>query len=240
MSVYGGPADWWTDGTNAGRTHIATKGIVQSGLVLNLDAGVSSSYPGSGTTWTDLSGNGNNGTLINGPTFSSNNSGSIVFDGSDDIVNTSYVSTNIYTFSAWFRANTLSDGYRNIISIPVPNYSLVLLNTNSPNLGFWTSDGLGGQSLSTPTLTANVWYNVYFIREGNSITNGYKAYLNGVLYGSANTGVWSTSSNMSIGGRSDTTQFFNGSISAAQIYNRALSATEVQQNFNALRGRFGI
>ncbi len=79
MSVYSGPADWWTDGTNSGRTHAATKGIVQSGLVLNLDAGVSSSYPGSGTTWFDLSGNSNNG-AINGPTFNAN--GSLVFAGS--------------------------------------------------------------------------------------------------------------------------------------------------------------
>jgi hypothetical protein len=87
MGVFAGIERNWASQTNAGRTHIATKGIVQSGLVLNLDAGVSSSYPGSGTTWTDLSGNGNTGTLTNGPTYNSANGGSLVFDGVDDYVN---------------------------------------------------------------------------------------------------------------------------------------------------------
>ena len=65
---------------------------ITDGLVLCLDAANRKSYPGSGTTWTDLSGRGNTGTLTNGPTYSSANGGSIVFDGTDDIVNTSYVS----------------------------------------------------------------------------------------------------------------------------------------------------
>ena len=56
MGAFAGPAEWWTDGTSDGRNHIATKGIVQSGLVVNLDAGTLASYPGSGSTWTNLSG----------------------------------------------------------------------------------------------------------------------------------------------------------------------------------------
>ena len=239
MGVMYGVNPTWGAQTNAGRTHIATKGIVQSGLVLNLDAGVSSSYPGSGTTWTDLSGNGNTGTLTNGPTYSSANGGSLSFDGSNDIVNTTYVSANTYTFSAWFKTNVVLDAYRNIISIPATsNYCLVLLDTSIPNLGFWTNDGLSGQSLSTPTISTNTWYNVVFVREGNSITGGYKAYLNGVLYGNANTGTWSTTANLSVGGRTDATQFLNGNISQALIYNRALSATEIQQNYLATKSRY--
>jgi hypothetical protein len=222
MAVYGGPD------------------IVTDGLVLCLDASNSKSYPGSGTTWTDLSGSGNNGTLVNGVGYNSGNLGSLSFDGSNDIVNTTYVSANTYTFSAWFKTNVVSDGYRNIISIPTPNYSLVLLNTSTPNLGFWTNDGLGGQSLSTPTISTNTWYNVVFVREGNSITGGYKAYLNGVLYGNANTGTWSTTANLSVGGRTDTTQFLNGNIAQVSIYNRALTAQEIQQNYLATKGRFGL
>jgi hypothetical protein len=102
MAVHGGPADWWTEGTDAGRTHIATKGIVQSGLVLNLDAGVSASYPGSGTNWTDLSGNGNNGTLVNGVGYNSANNGSFVFDGVNDYGSFGkqiYVSSDNFTIS---------------------------------------------------------------------------------------------------------------------------------------------
>jgi len=213
---------------------------VTNGLVLSLDAANRKSYLGSGNTWNDLSGLGNNGTLVNGPTFNSANGGSIVFDGTDDIVNTSYVSSNALTWSVWFKTNVVSSGYRNIISIPTPNYILLLMDTNTPNLGFWASDGLSGQSLSTPTISVTTWYNVVFAREGNSITNGYKTYVNSVSYGSANTGIWSTSGTISFGGRTDATQFLNGNIAQVSIYNRALTAAEVAQNFNALRGRYGI
>ena len=79
-------------------------GIVTDGLVLNLDAGNPQSYPGSGTTWTDLSGNGNNGTLLNGVGYDSDNGGSLVFDGSNDYVTTPLFgdSTTNRTFSVWY------------------------------------------------------------------------------------------------------------------------------------------
>jgi len=214
--------------------------IVTNGLVLALDAADRNSYPGSGATWTDLSGNNNSGSLVNGPTFNSANGGSIVFDGTDDIVNTSYISSNAFTWSIWFKTNVVSSGYRNIISIPIPNYILLLMDISTPNLGFWTSDGLSGQSLSTPTIAVNIWYNAVFVREGNSITNGYKTYVNSVSYGSANTGTWSASDTISLGGRTDASQFMNGNISQVSIYNRALTASEVRQNYNATKSRFNL
>jgi len=216
--------------------------IVTDGLVLCLDAADTKSYPGSGTIWYDRTKNKNNGTLTNGPTFNSGNGGSIVFDGSNDIVTTSYKqSSTAFTWSIWFKTNVLSDGtYRNIMSIPSPNYILVLLNSNNSNFGFWTSDSLGGESLSTPTLSTGVWYNIVFIREGNSITNGYKAYVNSRFYGSANTGTWSSTDVLSIGGRTDVSQYLNGNVSNILIYNRILSAVEILQNFNAQRKRFNI
>ena len=82
----------------------ATKGIVQDGLVLNLDAGVNKSYPRNGTTWYDLSNNGN-GTLTNGPTFDRDNGGSIVFDGTDDYVQgsiSSSIFTGAHSICCWF------------------------------------------------------------------------------------------------------------------------------------------
>jgi hypothetical protein len=215
--------------------------IVKDGLVLYLDAGNPNSYNlSTPNTWRDISKRGNNGSLINGPVFDSANEGSIVFDGTNDIVNTSYVSPNTYTFCAWFRTDVVSSGYKNIISIRTPNYSLLLLDDNTPNLGFWTNDGLGGGALSTPTIQINTWYNVAFVRAGNNLSGGYKAYLNSISYGSANTGNWSTTATLHVGGRTDSTQFFNGNIAQVQIYNRALSQAEITQNFQATRGRFGI
>jgi hypothetical protein len=156
MSVFAGPADWWTDGTDAGRTHIATKGIVQSGLVLNLDAGVSSSYPGSGTTWTDLSGNGNNGTLVNGPTFSSDNGGNIVFDGVDDHITTPLTmgdvisNTNKITATTWFRRTgdftnfTIRDFVSNITGTTASNsFSMGITNFNGSYIPLIALGGFG-------------------------------------------------------------------------------------------------
>ena len=85
--------------------------VVREGLVLHLDAGTTRSYPGSGTTWTDLSENSNNGTLVNSPTFNSANGGSIVFDGGDDHATTTLQRNATMTFEAFFRA-TVSSGYR--------------------------------------------------------------------------------------------------------------------------------
>lgn len=215
--------------------------IVTDGLVLCLDAGNTKSYPSSGTTWTDISRNGINGTLTNGPTFNSANGGSIVFDGVDDSVSTTRTSTTSFTWIAWFRTNVVSSGFRNIISVRTPSYMLMLMDDDSANMGFWASDTLTtGPSLNMTGISTNVWYHATFVREGNSITNGYKTYMNGSFRGSANTGTWSSSDPIIIGARTDATQFFNGNIASIQIYNRALSATEILQNYNATKGRFKL
>ena len=86
--------------------------IVTDGLVLCLDAAIGKSYPGSGTSWTDLSGNGNNGTLVNGPTFSSANGGSIVLDGVNDYISTTSISISTFTYEGWLY-NNLTGGSTN-------------------------------------------------------------------------------------------------------------------------------
>ena len=214
--------------------------IITDGLVLALDAANTKSYPGSGTTWFDISGNGNNGTLTNGPTFSSSNQGSIVFDGTDDIVTTSLSATLSFTWSVWFKTNVLASGYRNIISVPTGAYMLMLLDTSTNNMGFWSSDGMGGGSLGVNSLSTNTWYNAVLVREGDGISNGYKAYLNSVFNGSANTSTWAIANTVSLGGRTDAGQYLNGNIALVQIYNRALQNFEISQNFNALRQRFEV
>ena len=214
--------------------------IVTDGLVLCLDAGNQKSYPGSGTTWSDISRNGNNGTL-NGSTFNSANGGSIVFDGVDDSVSTTRTSTTSFTWVAWFKPNVVSSAFRNIISIRAPSYMLMLMDDDNGGMGFWAPDTLTtGPSLNMTGMSANVWYHATFVREGNSITNGYKTYMNGSFRGSANTGTWSSSDPIIIGARTDAAQFFSGNIAAIQIYNRALSASQVLQNYNATKGRFKL
>jgi len=213
--------------------------IVTDGLIFAVDAANYESYPGSGTTWTDLAGS-SNGTLTNGPTFDSGNGGSIDFDGTDDYAATQLTCGTTFTWSVWFNADVVSSDYQNLISIPSPNYILMLLDNNTTSMGFWTSDGLGGGSLNMDSITINTWFNAVFVREGNSTTNGYKTYLNGVFKGQANTGTWSSSDVVWLGGRSGLSQYYNGKISNVQIYNRALSSSEITQNYNALKSRFGL
>ena len=214
--------------------------ILVNGLVLCLDAANSKSYSGSGTVWNDISSSGNNATLVNGPTFNSSNQGSIAFDGTDDIVTTSLSATLSFTWSVWFKTDVLASGYRNIISVPTAAYMLMLLDISTNNMGFWSSDGMGGGSLGVTSLSTNTWYNAVLVREGNSISNGYKAYLNSEFKGSANTGTWSIANTISFGGRTDASQYFDGNIAQTMIYNTALNQSQINQNFNALRGRFGI
>ena len=239
MGVYAGVEKTWASQTDVGRIHIATKGIVQSGLVLNLDAGASTSYPGSGTTWTDLSASGNNGTLTNGPTYSSANGGSIVFDGTNDCIvvnsNASILSSTAYTKIAWFNTNNLS-ATNNIIS-----------GGNSGQHAFWLAGSNKLQSghngsysivISTTTLSLNTWY---FGAVTFSTTSGWNLYLNGALENTnASTTTFTGNGEILIGAFVTGSNVFSGRIPQVSVYNRVLSATEIQQNFNALRSRFGI
>jgi len=99
---------WIATQTNLIAANIEYEGIVTDGLVLNLDAGFTTSYPTTGTTWYDLSGNSNNGTLTNGPTFNSSNSGSIVFDGVDDNVQRNALNVgNNFSVGVWAKPTTI-------------------------------------------------------------------------------------------------------------------------------------
>jgi hypothetical protein len=237
-----------TRSADAGGRGVRTisSGIVTDGLVLLLDAGITSSYPTSGTTWTDLSGNKNNGTLTNGPTFNSANGGVLSFTRSNNqYISTNIITKNIYTYSIWFNASLLQSGsfYYNLFMINLPTYLLITLDGTYQSISFWTPDGLSGVTLGMPTISTNIWYCVTFAREGNNVVNGYKAYLNGILKGSANTGTWNSTSTLWIGSRSDYSTYYQpyeGKIGLASSYERALSAAEILQNFNAQKARFGL
>jgi hypothetical protein len=238
VGVYGGVEPTWASQTNVGRTHIATKGIVQSGLVLNLDAGVSSSYPGSGTTWTDLSGNGNNGTL-SGVGYVGTNGGALSFDGTDDEVictNNASVQITVGTISAWFNANNGNSGYNGIIAkqsawgLFVRDNLLVAYDWgNSADRNTGRTVGNSTWNYAAMTFTETV----------GTPSNNAIIYLNGSAV--LTTTVKHSNHNVTVQiGEANAAQHFGGFIANASVYNRVLTASEIQQNFNATRSRFGI
>jgi hypothetical protein len=225
--------------------------IVTSGLVLELDAGNIKSYPGTGTTWFDKSGNANNGTLINGPTFNTGSLGSIVFDGVDDYVDCgnplSLQITGSLTLGIWMKAST-SSAIGSLINKSIEifgnsNQKVYELGFLNGNMYFQLGNGTTVASLfysSTPVVN-NAWHYIICTWDGTTGTNSMKMYYDGSLVIQGDSTI-STIQNvvftLQIGnGR----RFpYTGNASITQIYNRALSADEVLQNFNATKGRFGL
>ena len=229
--------------------------IVRDGLVLYVDAANTKSYPGSGTTWTDISGKGHNGTLTNGPTFSSDNMGSIVFDGTNDTVTLSANSdfdfgTGDLTIEGFFNKSATT---ANLTLVCSENYyatgyngNWIIRITNANTIAFASYDGKSNgeyNEFSAPT-TSGKWYHFAFVREGTG-SNESKFYFNGVLAGSmtvskslSNAG----NEGLRIGEDNNwANAFMNGKISNVKIYKgKGLTATEVLQNYNALKGRFGL
>ncbi len=234
--------------------------IVTNGLVLALDAANRKSYPGTGTTWTDLSGISNNGTLVNGVGYNSSNLGSLSFDGVDDYVllpNSrirnllstdctiniicSYATGSGLLFptligSMSFGTNWV--GWRLVFS--ASNRSLSFSNASGINGGNQSGIGFNytfPDNINTYTHIACTW---------TASTGAKSAYINGLLTNSVSSSTYAfgenTSENTRISslsnGQGD--NFFRGRVASVLLYNRALTAAEITQNFNAHRGRFGI
>jgi hypothetical protein len=222
--------------------------VVTDGLVLALDAGNTKSYPGTGTTWTDLSGNSNNGTLTNGPTYSSANGGSLVFDGSDDYGSISSVTPDTGDFTIGFIYQlTGSTGRGGLFERkPTSPYNGFSLGQGASNNWAFAISGTSDYNnrivvdFDYPSL--NTWYfDVAVYSNGNTVS----AYRNGSFVSSdtgtsqGNLSAQGTRTDFLIANR-DLATSLPVKVAQVQVYNRALSASEVQQNFNALRGRFGI
>ena len=227
--------------------------IITDGLVFNLDAGFAPSYPRSGTTWYDLSSNEYNGTLTNGPRYNSLNGGSIAFDGVDDYVvrNSSINTGQDFSVFAWIKPGSIN--VRNGImgnSYPYTLGSGWFFST-ATNYGgtlntFFISIGSDNayRTASNNSITLNTWNYI-----GGTVTNGgqsIKLYSNGIETGylggilATNT-VNYTTKEFYVGRRhSASSEPFNGSISQTHIYNRVLSSSEVLQNFNAQKSRYGL
>jgi hypothetical protein len=235
------------------KRYLPEENIVRNGLVLNIDPAKYSSYPGSGTTIYDVSGNGNTGTLTNGPTFLGLNGGSIVFDGSNDYITIGDkldLGLDSYTFSCWFKLNSVS-GYQCIFSKSIADYATnryALYIDNNKLKSFMQGDLTSGDVdfPSALTLTTNTWFHITSVYDRSGTL---KLYVNGVLDTSQAISQWQnvniqTSYTFKIGAYAspgDAPTFFtNGNITSFLAYNRALSALEVMQNYNATKSRYNI
>ncbi len=229
--------------------------IVSSGLILNLDASNPTSYPGTGTTWYDLSGNSNNATLVNGPVYSSTVGGEFSLDGSNDYINLNYSGpdTGSFTYGVWVSLNNLPPADANNTSFMTrgrdyfgDGWSAALSHTGAPspyhftNTLVLTTQGIAAyQAAGTSNVSINTWY--YVAGSWNTSTGAIKLYVNGQPDGST------TTTNRTL--RNSTTGWNLGSISniyyfpchvaSTQLYSNALSDSEVLQNFNATKTRFG-
>tara|TARA_B100000214_G_scaffold135150_1_gene96178 strand:+ start:751 stop:1761 length:1011 start_codon:yes stop_codon:yes gene_type:complete len=240
-------------------------GIVTTNLILNLDAGDNSSYGGSGVTWTDLSGNGYNATLTNGPTYNSSNDGSIVFDGADDFVNlgtqiNSDIQLTDITISFWaYIDSTAADEIfvsmeSLAVNAPFVIYHDLSSTYNVQNTGAGDVGGGNTKTIdvivtdsssekrfttSNNALNATTWYNIAVVLDVTN--NAFYTYINGVeeaKWVSNNTsgGIKSTTNNFRIGGASP---YLDGRIAQFLAYDKALTASEVLQNYNAIKSRYG-
>jgi len=206
------------------------------GLVLHLDAANTRSYPGSGNTVYDLSGSGNTSALTNGPTYLSSNLGAFVLDGSNDyiLVNSqaNILSKTAYTKIAFIYISNFST-VNNIISGGFSGqHAFWMFGTDKLNAGH---NGAWNTVVGATSLSLNTWY---FAAVTYSDSTGWKLYLNGREDGtSASTTTFTGNQEIVIGAYSSGNNF-TGRISNIQVYNRALTATEIFQNYHATKGRY--
>lgn len=215
-----------------------TPQIVTNGLVLHLDAGNGKSYVSGSTVWNDLSGRNISGSLINGPTFNSNNQGTIVTDGTNDYISITLptIGSN-YSISFWVRPISLPAGALSEIQLfgsPADVASISLYATVSNVYRFLSWNGSTGRQGNT-TLVVGTWYNFVMVNSTNTVF-----YLNGAVDGTfANTATLNSGA-ATFASINGTARFLNSNLASIMFHNRALSAAEVAQNYNALKSRFGL
>ena len=237
-------------GNTQNRYTLGLNEIVTSGLVLHLDAGNPFSYPatGVGTKWTDLSGNNNHGTLTNGVSYTDNNRGALVFDGVDDRVSLSRVVQDDFTLSCWFKT---TQSYQSYATVAWYNGAGLVDSevdgvTNDFGMSLQVGKvvfGVGNPDLSIQSILTyndNIFHNAVGTR--NKTSGQINLHIDGVFVTSAvgNTNTLNAANNILVGCINNTTQFFIGNIAQVSIYNRALSAAEITQNYEALKGRYGL
>lgn len=227
--------------------------IVTDGLVLCLDAANPLSYPGSGNTWTDLSGNGNNGTLINGPTYSNNNKGNIVFDGTNDYIsiphNPTIKPTAAISMEQLLNADDWSAGVAG-------NYKTSLSCTQAGGYAHYIWGGnfisyVRANSTYQIPLTSvsglSEWHHFVTTFDGRYT----KLYLDGVLANIVDIGTtgnliqYAYNNSLLVAAEVDSSTspqgfYWDGKVAVTRIYNIALSLSQIQQNYNSLKGRYEL
>lgn len=220
---------------------------ITNGLVLWVDFSDTSSYPGSGSVVNDLTKGGYNGTLINSPSFSSAASGSFLFNGSNQMISGTHsaeldISGNI-TVDCWFKISSNASDWVRVFGKGASNYRTYGLwyNTNSYQWLFqrFNSSGASANALVTDTspLPLNTWINLVGTTSGSTHT----LFLNGVQVATDGTsGPYAQSTNpYTFAYHGEIHTYHNGAIGEGRVYNRALSAQEVLNNYNSLRNRYG-
>ena len=220
--------------------------VVLDGLVLSLDAANARSYPGTGTSWNDLSLNKNNATLV-GPTYQTTDGGRFNFDGNNDYVNNlgtalsdSFWQAN-WTASFWVRLDTIStttteSNDKVILEHGSASSGLKICNRNSKFRGSASSFN----SSSNSSISAGTWYNLVMTLNNSSLE--FEIYLNGIFDKSASTPIpyAGTDTDTQIGDGIHPGLPFDGQMGKCDFYDRVLTAAEIKQNYDAHRGRYGI
>ena len=218
--------------------------IVTTGLIMCYDAANPRSYAGSGTTIYDISGNGNTGALTNGPSYNAANLGSIVYDGVNDFIvspTSTLFDTQTLTMETWVKpTSVLQSGFLFEKGTVNTQYSCFL---NGDGTFYFRTMGLsvGDLTFYSPSyITPNAWNHIVCTYGSGTKTN----YVNGNQVNQA-TGVTGTiptgNANQYVGAYGPGVAYFlNGAISISRVYNISLSAAQVLQNFNAIRGRYGL
>jgi hypothetical protein len=212
--------------------------LISNGLIFDLDAGNYRSYIGSGiTAYSLVSGVG--ATLVNGVGFGTTNKGYFIFDGSNDYIISPSISNysfglNDFTISAWFKSSDKSR-YSCIANFYGGSSDGIILYSNITNGYFrtWIGNFL---TIGNIDITNGQWNNVVLKRSSGTCTQ----FVNGLQNITASASVNIGNYNLKIGGIPPSNYYANGSISQIQVYNRALTAQEILQNYNATKGRYGL
>jgi hypothetical protein len=246
--------DWFATQTDKMVFDIDYPAIVTDGLIFNMDAGFTPSYPTTGTSWYDLSSNATTGTLTNGPTYNSANSGSIVFDGVDDYValgnQSLWNSSNTLTMAAWINISGIGGSpdiggiitnqstgydfqsmYAQVHANPSQVYIIYGVSHINPNTEAYV------QSIENK----NTWLYAVATRYFDGTNTTIKLYINGTLkQTSTMPGQQAQTSNNWVLGRFYAGRAMIGNIAIVQVYSKILSEAEITKNYNASKGRFGL
>jgi len=219
--------------------------IITDGLVLCLDAANPKSFVSGSTTWDDLTTNFNSGSLTNNPTYDSGNGGSIIFDGTDDKLsnNTLNINGNVpITLSYFGKMLTNQSGDRVMIiygNDGTANQVAGIYYRNSDNYVRFTAWGGTGVDFATSFIKDfGVWHKWDLVYNGTSVS----VYRDGILdqNGPQNRTLNFTANRLQMGYIIGTGLYSNTQVANIQVYNRALSASEIQQNYNTTKSRFGL